>query len=116
MRAQTLDSDVDDVVDALLLCAASDKTNGEIYNLGCEDPLTLEKLAQTMIDIAGQGEYKKIDFPEDRKSIDIGDYYADYRKIRARIGWKPEVSIKEGLRRTIAYYAENTERYWGHDE
>ena len=107
---------VDDVVNALLLCAENENTNGEVYNLGCEDPLTLEALAQLMIEINGEGEYQKIAFPEARKTIDIGDYYADYRKIRARIGWKPEVSLHEGLKKTIEYYTQHTDHYWSHDE
>ncbi|MBP8644773.1 MAG: GDP-mannose 4,6-dehydratase [Syntrophobacteraceae bacterium] len=106
---------VDDVIEAILLCAASEDANGEIFNLGADDPLTLRDTAETMIRVNGGGTYQIVPFPEDRKSIDIGDYYADYRKIRAKLGWKPTTRLEEGLRRTIGYYRQFSNHYWEAD-
>lgn len=103
---------VDDVVEAMLLCAASDDANGEIFNLGADDPLTLRDTAEMMIRVSGNGTYRIVPFPEDRKSIDIGDYYADYRKIRAKLGWKPSTALEQGLKRTIEYYRKFSSHYW----
>lgn len=97
---------VDDAVEALLLAAQHDAANGEIYNLGGDDPINLLHLAEMMIEINGAGNYEIIPFPEDRKRIDIGDFYGDYRKIRSKLGWRPQVSLYEGLARTFAYYKE----------
>jgi UDP-glucose 4-epimerase len=106
---------VDDVVDALLTCAESEDANGEIFNLGADDPINLKDTAQLLVDVAGSGLFEIVPFPQDRKAIDIGDYYADYRKIRAKLGWKPAVPFAEGLRRTIAYYREHRSHYWETD-
>lgn len=103
---------VDDVVEALLLCARSEDANGEIFNLGADDPINLKDTAKLLVQEAGSGGYEIVPFPADRKAIDIGDYYADYRKIRAKLGWKPVVSLKEGLVRTLEYYREHAPRYW----
>ena len=54
-------------------------------------------------------------FPEDRKSIDIGDYYGDYRKIRSRLGWKPLTPLSEGLKKTLDFYREFETYYWETD-
>jgi UDP-glucose 4-epimerase len=95
---------VDDAVEALLLAASHDTANGQIYNLGGDDPISLLELAKLMITIQGHGRYELIPFPADRKSIDIGDYYGSYGKIQADLGWQPQISLREGLTRTLSYY------------
>jgi UDP-glucose 4-epimerase len=57
------------------------------------------------------GEYKVRSFPEDRKRIDIGDYYADDRLIRKVLGWEPKVPLREGLASTLAYYRADLKHY-----
>jgi UDP-glucose 4-epimerase len=54
-----------------------------------------------------------IPFPPDRKSIDIGDFYADWSAIERDLGWRPAVPVEEGIRRTLAYYRQHGELYWG---
>ena len=65
-----------------------------------------------VVRLAGSGGYRLVPFPEDRKSIDIGDYYADDTKLRGTLGWAPEVGLEEGLAATLDYYREHGERYW----
>jgi UDP-glucose 4-epimerase len=103
---------VDDVVEAMLLAAQSEDANGEIFNLGADDPINLKDTAELLIKVAESGSYQIVPFPKDRKAIDIGDFYADYRKIRAKLGWRPTVPLEEGLRRTIDYYRHSAHHYW----
>ena len=102
---------VDDVVDAFLLAAASQDVNGQVFNLGGDGHITLTDLANLLIECNGGGTYQVREFPNDRKSIDIGDYYADCSRIHAQLGWQPKVSLKEGLSRTLAFYRKNLEHY-----
>jgi UDP-glucose 4-epimerase len=103
---------VDDVVDALLLTAISPQAEGAIYNLGGQDPLTLLDLARLLIEINQSGDFRLGPFPQDRKAIDIGDYYADFSKFRNAVGWSPAVTLHDGLSRTLQYYRENRIHYW----
>ncbi|HQF70144.1 MAG TPA: NAD-dependent epimerase/dehydratase family protein, partial [Promineifilum sp.] len=68
---------IDDVVEALLMVAATAAADGQIYNLGSDDPINLVNLARLLIEINGGGQYELRPFPADRKRIDIGDYYGD---------------------------------------
>lgn len=95
---------VDDVVDALLSAAVSEKANGEIYNLGSKEVVNLADLATLLTQLHPDGEYAIVPFPTERKSIDIGDYYADYTKIERELGWKPQIDLAVGLRRTLEFY------------
>jgi len=103
---------VDDVVDAMLLTAATDDANGQVFNLGSEETINLRDLAALLVDINGGGQYRVVPYPADRKPIDIGDYYADYRRIRGKLGWTPLVRLREGLARTLEYYRRYRARYW----
>ncbi|MBN1873852.1 MAG: NAD-dependent epimerase/dehydratase family protein [Anaerolineae bacterium] len=103
---------IDDVVDALLLAAADPSADGQIYNLGGDEPINLLKLAQLMVDVNGRGSYQVVPFPPSRKRIDIGDYYGNYGKIHEHLNWQPSVSLREGLARTLAFYRAHQEQYW----
>jgi UDP-glucose 4-epimerase len=102
---------VDDVVNALLSVAQNDTAHGQIYNLGGDDPINLLDLAKLMIEVNGGGRFEMVPFPADRKPIDIGDYYGDYRKIRSKLGWRPVISLREGLERSLNYYKEHLQQY-----
>jgi UDP-glucose 4-epimerase len=103
---------VGDVVEALLQVAVDEEANGQVYNLGGDEPINLLHLAQLMVEIADKGGYQLVPWPANRKRIDIGDYYGDYRKIRSKLGWCPRVSLQEGVRRTFRFYEDHREHYW----
>ncbi|MBX7243928.1 MAG: NAD-dependent epimerase/dehydratase family protein [Candidatus Sumerlaeaceae bacterium] len=103
---------VSDVVEAFLIAMADDRTDGEVYNLGGE-PISLRQFVEMAVEVNGGGDYEIVPFPADAKQIEIGDYRADYSKFNELTGWKPEVSLKEGIARTLDYYREYREYYWG---
>jgi len=102
---------VDDVCDALLLVGASDKSNGQIYNLGSKEIISLKDLTEKIISIADRGNYALEPWPTEKKNIDIGDYYGDFSKIKNDVGWEPKTSLDEGLKKTIDFYKENLDKY-----
>ncbi|MBS1788532.1 MAG: NAD-dependent epimerase/dehydratase family protein [Acidobacteria bacterium] len=102
---------VDDAVEAFLLAAASEKSNGEIFNLGGESVISLKELADLVVETNGGGEYLTRSYPVDRKRIDIGDYYADFERIQAVLGWQPRTNLHQGLRHTLAFYREHLAKY-----
>ena len=102
---------VEDCVEALLLAAASEQTNGQIYNLGGERAISLLDLGKLLVEVNGGGEFAVKSFPPERKRIDIGDYYCDWSRIRGALGWEPRVPLREGLARTLRYYREHLGNY-----
>jgi UDP-glucose 4-epimerase len=103
---------VGDAVDAFLRAAASQRSFGRVFNLGGDEPISLATLARLLVELAGAGEIRIVPFPAERRAIDIGDYYADYSAIRETLGWAPEVSLREGLARTLEFYRRHGARYW----
>lgn len=102
----------DDAVSALLAAALQEEANGEIFNLGGEPVVSLKELADLLIEANdGNGSYTIRSFPEDRKRIDIGDYYSDDQRIRTRLNWKPRVPLLEGLKHSLAFYREHLQHY-----
>jgi UDP-glucose 4-epimerase len=102
---------VDDVVEALLLAAVSDAADGQIFNLGGAEPVSLRDLVELMIQINHGGSYRCIPFPPEKKRIDIGSFYGEYSKINALIGWKPMTGLREALEKTFLFYHENLDHY-----
>ncbi len=102
---------VDDAVDALLLAASSDETNGRVMNLGGDCVISLKELARLFVEVNHGGEYVTRPYPADRKPIDIGSYYADFGLVQSLLGWKPVVPLRAALERTLSFYRENLAHY-----
>ena len=92
---------VDDAVEALLLAITNDGAIGRVFNLGSSEVVTLEELAKMLVALHGRGSFVHHSFPPERKRIDIGDYYADCTLIETALGWKAQVSLRDGLARTL---------------
>lgn len=106
---------VDDCVDAMLLAAACPAAEGKAFNLGSAEVISLKDLATLMLKINDAGTCELVPFPEDRRRIDIGDYYSDFSLIRETLGWAPRVDLATGLRSTLDYYRAHHEHYWDAD-
>src|SRR5207245_7318683 len=91
-------------VEALLRAAADATSDGQVFNLGHHEHVSLEELAALLVRLNGGGHYKLVPFPADRKAIDIGDYYGDFRKIDNVLGWSPQVVLDAGLVNTLESY------------
>ncbi|MCK8463998.1 dTDP-glucose 4,6-dehydratase [Aliiroseovarius sp. S1339] len=107
---------VEDHADALLLVLQKGAV-GESYNIGGENERTNLELVKTLCDIlddlrprAGGSYADLITYVTDRPGHDAR-YAIDPSRIRNELGWRPSVTVEEGLRKTVEWYLEN-EAWW----
>jgi UDP-glucose 4-epimerase len=102
---------VDDVADAFLRAGATDAVNGEVFNVGGSEPIAHRDLVRLLIEVAGSGSVRFVEWPKDQKAIDIGSFYADSSRFMAQTGWAPRVPLREGLRQAVAFYRQHLDKY-----
>ena len=107
---------VDDHADALLLVLEKG-TLGRSYNIGGENERTNLELVKTLCGILDRlhpravGSYADlIAFVADRPGHDAR-YSIDPNRIRDELGWRPSVTVEEGLEKTVHWYL-NNEDWW----
>ena len=107
---------VEDHADALLTVLETGALNRS-YNIGGENERTNLELVQTLCAILddlrprASGRYAdQITFVTDRPGHDAR-YAIDPRRIREELGWRPSVTVEEGLRKTVQWYLDN-EEWW----
>jgi UDP-glucose 4-epimerase len=102
---------VDDAADAFMRAGASDACNGEVFNVGGEEPVSHRELVAMLIDAAGTGSVRFVEWPLEKKRIDIGSFYSDSTKFKQTVGWRSRIGVREGLLRTIAFYRQHLPHY-----
>jgi UDP-glucose 4-epimerase len=95
---------VDDVIECLLLAAASEDAPGQIFNVGNDERLSLGAIGAAVVEAAGRGRVEYVPWPPDRDAIDIGSYFGDSSKAKRLLGWEPRTTFAEGIARTLAFY------------
>ncbi len=85
--------------------------DGDVFNVGGAEPIAHRDLVSLLIETAGSGRVRYVDWPEEKKRIDIGSFYSDSTKFERAVGWKPRVGLREGLRRTLDFYREFGSHY-----
>jgi UDP-glucose 4-epimerase len=102
---------VDDAVDAFLRAGASEACNGQALNVGGLEPISHRDLVALLVRVAGSGRHRFVEWPPEKKLIDIGDFYADSTRIQQTLGWSPRTTLSDGLRQTIQFYRSHLDRY-----
>ena len=107
---------VEDHADALLLVLEKGRL-GRSYNIGGENERSNLELVRTLCAILDEmrpkvsGSYAdQITFVTDRPGHDAR-YAIDPTRIREELGWRPSVTVEEGLERTVKWYLDN-EAWW----
>jgi UDP-glucose 4-epimerase len=103
---------VDDAVDAILLCAATEEAYGQLLNVGDGQASSFRELAETIVRIAQSGRWEFAPYTPERAAHEPGHYYSDIRKIRRIVGWEPTTSLADGIRKTVNYYRQHKAHYW----
>lgn len=99
---------VDDAVEATLMAASSDRALGEVFNVGTGVETRVNELAATLIKVVG---VDVVPEHKDRRDIDnIRRRVVNIEKTRRTLRWVPEVTLEQGLKRTVAWQREHTSR------
>jgi len=97
---------IDDAVKALVLVMDSDKTVGEVYNVGNNQQISIIELAKKVIELTGSSSsiekiaYEKA-YPEGFE--DMQRRVPDISKIRRVLGWAPEINLDQIIKDIAAY-------------
>ena len=73
---------VDDVVDAFLRAGSDDAVNGDVFNVGGAEPISHRDLVEILIQAAGRGTVRYVEWPPEKKAIDIGSFYTNSDKFQ----------------------------------
>jgi dTDP-glucose 4,6-dehydratase/UDP-glucuronate decarboxylase len=92
---------VSDLVDGIKKAMFTEGTSGEVFNLGNPEEYSMGEMAVKIKEMTNSNSeivYK--DLPKD----DPKQRRPDIEKAERVLNWKPQVSVDEGLRKTIEYY------------
>ena len=97
---------VTDAISAMIMLLTNDKADGEAFNVGNDEEVTIFKLAKTVDEVVGNKE--GVNFVENSDKAYLKDNpqrrVPNLGKIQKTIDWTPRIPLAEGLRRTICFY------------
>lgn len=93
---------VDDLIDGIVKAMFTEKTKGEIFNLGNQGEFTVKELADLIIRLTDSKSQLK--FSGAFRENDPMRRQPDISKAKTFLGWEPRISLEEGLQKTIEYY------------
>lgn len=104
---------VEDTVSGFLAVAGCDACLGQVTNVGSGFEISIGDLARTILRVMGREELHIVsDEARTRPAAsEVERLLCDNRLARERMGWRPQISLEEGLRRTVEWIREHQDRY-----
>ena len=102
---------VNDAVNALILVALSENTNGETFFVVGDKHYSVADIASETMNFMGTGKVKYIEWPKERKTTEVGDAIISNKKIKKYINWMPQDDLQSGLIRSKNYYSMCLQHY-----
>jgi|TARA_B100001964_G_C14240662_1_gene604831 NAD dependent epimerase/dehydratase len=103
---------VENTVDGIIGAAQSEKSVGEVINLGSGTDISIGELAKKILSLSG----KSAKIVQDKQRFrpeksEVMRLVADNTKAKKLLGWEPKISLDEGLRKTIEWISNNLNLY-----
>ncbi len=103
---------VSDTVAGFMRAGSTENVTGETLNLGANKEVSIGDLAQMIIRLTG----RRVEIVTDAERLrpeksEVMRLWSDNRKAKQLIGWEPQVTLEEGLRRTIDWIADHLDQY-----
>lgn len=101
-----------DTAAGFIAAAESDRTLGEVVNLGTGEDISVGELVDLVVDLIGRDIEVRSDEGRVRpEGSEVVRLLSNNAKARELMGWQPQVSFREGLGQTIAWIAEHLDLY-----
>ncbi len=96
---------VDDITAAIYQAATATEVGGEVFQIATNRETTVTELATLLARILKEYQVEPADILHDNPQIgDVKRNYSDTRKALARLGWHPQVTLEDGLARTVRWF------------
>ena len=103
---------LDDTVEGFLLAGQAGLWDGETYNLGSGQEISIGDIAELIFKIMGKQPVIQVEQSRLRpEKSEVLRLISDNQKVKAALGWQPKVGMEEGLRRTIAWINAHLDLY-----
>ena len=100
---------VDDHSRALVALIEAEGVEGETFNIGTGEELSVLQVTDAIVSALGRGR-ELVRYVEDRPGH-VVRHAVDSSKLRARLGWAPRLTVDEAMRETVQWYERN-EAWW----
>lgn len=98
---------VADTARGLIATLLSDVPNGDVVNVGSNLTYSVRELVDHIAPLMGHERWEIRKDPRRLRRFDVERFQCDPTKLKRNTGWEPQIDLKEGLRRTIAWFREN---------
>jgi UDP-glucose 4-epimerase len=107
---------VGNVVDALLLSAASPSAAGGAFQVVSGRGIPFAEMVKTVVstvnELTGQhASYEHAPWPSEWTIVDVGSFVGSYEKFSKATEWYPRISFEEGIKRTVEFYSKHLSEY-----
>jgi len=102
---------VEDAVDAIICASQTKEIDGETFFAVGDQHYSVAEIAQQTVKHIGSGNVKFVEWPKDRKTVEVGDAIISNKKIKSVLNWSPQYDLKSGLLKTKEYYQDCLEEY-----
>ena len=103
---------LDDTVEGFLLAGMADLWNGETFNLGTGEEISIGAVAELIFKIIGKQPEIQVELSRLRpEKSEVLRLISDNQKAKTALNWQPMVGMEEGLRRTIEWISAHMNLY-----
>ena len=99
---------IDDLTEIFLRCALLPEMQGQVYNAGSGEGISLVEMARAVVETTGAGNIEHVPWPENQARTETGGFVAKIDKLVAATDFRPQTNLRHGLQKTVDFIKQET--------